>query len=230
MKDKFIWVHIERTAGGTFSHHVLRKIYKNKEMKLSNKDEFHICNSRMFGTPKKFFKLDPKKFPEERINQLTVIGGHMCASKYLYLNRPYVTFVRDPVDRTISNYYIWKQSVKRALDPECKKRGRTNREIMEMLRDGLDIVEFSKIFSNHMSYMIDIDLKHFKFIGITENFDQDVYKFGRIFNVAVPKHIPRHHVLSYQKPDINIRRRIRKNMEQDYELYKKALEINKRYT
>ena len=183
----------------------------------------------MFGTPKKFFPLDPKKFPKERIEKLIVIGGHICASKYLYLQRPYVTFVRDPVNRTISNYYIWKRTSKNVFKPGCKKPGKMNREIMRMLKDGLDVVEFSKLFANHMSHMIDIDLKHFKFIGITENFDRDVYKFGRMFNLTIPKKIPRNHVETYPSPSKKIRSEIAKNMKEDYELYYKAIEINRGY-
>ena len=224
MKEKFIFCHVERCAGRTCTHSVLKKIYKKNEINLSSADELHICNSLMFGTPKKFFWMD-----KDRIDKLTVIGGHFLASKFLYLKRPYVTFLRDPVNRTISNYYVWKRSSKRVFKPGCKKPGKMNREIMHMLKDGLDIVEFSRLFANHMSYMIDIDLKHFKFIGITENFDQDIYKFGRMFNVTIPKRIPRIHVQQYEDPGKKIRAEIAKNMKEDYQLYYKAIEINRSY-
>lgn len=219
---KIIWVHIERTGGGTFNHFVLQKIYRRKDMKLTNKDEFHICNSLMFGTPTKFFGVT-KKSTVKDFDNFKLIGGHMKASKYLFLKRPYITWLRDPVNRTISNYYAWKRVAKAALNPKTKKPGKTNREILILLRDGLDVVDFSKIFKNYMSYLMDIDLKNFRFIGITENYDKDLIRFGRIFNVKIPSYRQKVHLLKYPPFSNDILKKIAKNMKRDYELYNKVL-------
>jgi len=220
---KMIWVHIERTGGGTFNHSVIQKIYKRNQLKLTNKDEFHICNSLMFNTPTKFFGVTKNSKPKD-FEKFNLIGGHMRASKYLFLKRPYITWLRDPINRTISNYYAWKKvAVDDALKPETKKPGKTNREILVLLKDGLDVVEFSKIFKNYMSYLINIDLENFKFIGITENYDKDLIKFGKIFDVTIPKHRPKFHVIKYPETSKDIRKKIASNMKQDYELYNKIL-------
>jgi len=221
-KSKLVWVHIERTGGGTFNHSVLQKIYKRSEMKLTNKDEFHICNSLMFGTPVKFFGVNIKSNIKD-FERFKIIGGHMKASKYLFLKRPYITWLRDPVNRTISNYYAWKKVAKNALKPGTKKPGKTNKEILIMLKDGLGIVEFSKIFGNYMSYLIDINLKHFKFIGIMENYDKELSRFGIKFNVKIPRIIGKFHVINYPLINKDIRKKIANNMKRDYELYYKVL-------
>lgn len=223
--DKIAWLHIERTGGGTLSHSIFGKTFRTKQMRIANKDEACICNSIMFNTPKKSLWLE--NINKTAFDRFFVVGGHTWASKLLFLERPIVTWLRDPVDRIISHYYTWKKSTKIFFKPGATKIGKTNKEIMIKLRDGMSLLEFAKMFNNYMSFMFDADLKHFKFIGILENFDSDIIRFGKQFNINIPR-ISRFHVSNYDKPNKQLRNKLMECMKEDYKLYNRIVNMNKK--
>lgn len=87
MNKKIIFVHIPKTAGSSFAY-FLRKAY-GKKVVIRDIEKFWR------GT-----KTDSKEY-----ESYDVIYGHFHSSKYMYLNGLMITFLRDPVERVISQFY-----------------------------------------------------------------------------------------------------------------------------
>ena len=137
----------------------------------------------------------------------SVITGHFLIGKYAHLNRPFVTFFRDPVDRLISHYY-WA-------------RDRFGAENI-----GISLREFAERYPNYMSYIIDHDLNKIAFVGITERYEESVKKFSRWSGSKPPKNVPRVHPGKYKPEDVSEEDRefIAEINGEDYDLYHNALE------
>lgn len=209
---KFISVHVPKTAGTTFLK-LLSSTY-GRSLKSDYLDIMNLNSVILHGD-------EPKNKMNPNIGKYKVIMGHFRASKYLHLKHPYVAWVRDPVDRAISHYYfwkkLWKKERKRNWDPK----------LSELFEKGWSVIDFSKMFSDQMSYFLDCNIKHFKFIGISENFDQELSRFEKIFGIKV-KHIKKKFNVNARKEKVNkkIRKEIEKYHKKDFELYRKAVEIS----
>jgi len=86
--DKFIFVHVPKTAGTTFIK-LLDRIYVGKtardyKNKRGDKDNY----------------IDEKPWKD-----CDIIYGHFSSDKYKHLKRPQISIIRDPVERVISEYF-----------------------------------------------------------------------------------------------------------------------------
>lgn len=204
---KFISVHVPKTAGTSFLN-VLKKTYGSK-LKTDYLDIMNLNAVILHGENKTF------KYPNN-IQKYDVVSGHFNASKYLKYNKPFIAWVRNPIDRAISHYYYWKKLWKKP-----NKRNWDNK-LTKLFDNGMDLVQFSEIFPNQMSYFLDIDLTKFKFIGIAEYYNESLDLFGKIFNVDIVAgkrlNAGTRHTISE-----DIRKKIANNHKQDFELYNYAL-------
>jgi len=118
-----------------------------------------------------------------RHQHIQCIHGHFLAQRYLEIFpiADYITWLRDPVQRVISQYYYQKQS----LDP--------NNEINTAVYHGqMGIREFANLEGNQnlqSLYLSGMALEDFAFIGLCEEFElgiRAVYKMMNI-NCDVPR-------------------------------------------
>lgn len=205
-----VFLHIAKSGGRTFRQSILTRFYTiNCKMFIDRLDRnvFWDYDKNVTGF----------NYPEN-VETFGLITGHFKATKYLFLNRPMITLMRNPVDRTISNYYWWKSR------PEV-----AGTKIKKMFEEGIDIIEFSQLFENYMSYIIDIDLNKFKFIGILEQFELGVRKFEKIFDVNIAYDNKIKNKGNYEEVTKDIRDKILKYQEGDMDLYNRALEIFEGY-
>ena len=208
----FISVHVPKTAGTTFLK-LISSVY-GKNFKSDYLDIMNLNSTILHGDK-------PSNIIPNNIHKYKVIMGHFRASKYLYLKRPYIAWVRNPVDRAISHFYfwksLWKKGRKRNWDPKLSK----------LFESKWSVIDFSQMFSNQMCYFLDCDLKKFKFIGISENFDSELLRFKKIFGVEINSPKKRLNV-NPNKKEVNkkIRKDIAKYHKKDIELYQRALEIS----
>lgn len=211
---KLISVHVPKTAGTTFLK-ILSSLYGRK-FKSDYLDIMNLNSVILHGDK-------PSNNVLNNAKKYSVIMGHFRASKYLFLDRPYIAWVRDPIDRAISHYYFWKKLWKKE-----RKRNWDNK-LSELFESGWTVVDFSKMFSNQMSYFLDCNIKHFKFIGISEEFNEELSRFDNIFgfNIKIPK---KRLNVNKEKEKISndVRKKIAKYHDKDIELYKKALELKNR--
>lgn len=87
----FIFLHIGRTAGTTFKRDVLAKIYAGR-----------FISGNVHKLP---------HWPEEKRLAVEVMQGHLWYGYHRFLRSPYlyVTLLRHPVDRVMSQYYYMRE-------------------------------------------------------------------------------------------------------------------------
>lgn len=203
---EFIFLHIMKTGGTSFRKNFLDLVYKDnyiydKTFKL-NEEQKRNLSLWMRKNPL-VLNFDQTIYPEN-YRTYKVIYGHFLISKYEHLNRPIITFLRDPVERVISQYY-WQRSIGLFKRTNLKK--------------------YAKIYSNHMSFILNDNIDMIDFIGITEFMQESLKKFSSYFNINVPDKFEKKRV-GKNKEDIDIETRnyIKELNKKDYDLYQKGLE------
>jgi len=220
---KFVYVHIPKTGGTTFRKMIIDRLNGVKHFR-ENVDRYNINKSSWcLDYYNKIVDYKPRYKNRDKLSQFNVISGHFKASKYLFLDYPFITWVRHPTDRLISHYYNWMDKYK-----HIQYYDDVDKLIWyESFKSGMDIVEFSKAFGNHMSFFFDIEFDKFKFIGILEQYNKSLKIFGSIFNLNIPKFDIIFNHLEHPVVSKDIRKRIAKNQQRDFELYYKCLDLFK---
>jgi hypothetical protein len=102
------------------------------------------------------------------------IHGHFLAAKYLLLpsqSTKFITWMRHPVDRVLSNYHFWRKSYNSATDHALQRRVVEEDWSLERFCLG----EEFKDYYWQMLFAFPID--YFDFIGITEFYEEDLHYF-----------------------------------------------------
>ena len=148
------------------------------------------------------------------------VHGHFLATKYAIpeQNNVFVVWFRNPVERVVSRYYYSQRT----------SEGR--------LPEGMSLEEFCELehYQNlYAKYLWNFDLKAFRFVGITENYDRSLKVFKRLFNISSDefrignrnpdKKVALPYDISSELTDL-----ICRTNHQDYEIYREAVEINRR--
>jgi len=204
MKSKiprFIFVHIMKTAGTTLSEE-LNRIYKNEYFL----DTTYKADRAIEGLFK--FQRSDSTYPKnKRYLKSSVLHGHFTVNKYKHLGWPMITFLRDPIERVISNY--------------------SSNVVNAVIRGGESVPfdEFCKRTSNTMTYMTDGDLNNFLFVGIVEHYAESLKRLGDLLGHKLNPNSRLNKTnkkVKMGKKQIKIIRSYNKN---DIELYKKGLKI-----
>jgi len=163
-KDKFIFVHIPKTAGTSFFHMVEETYGKNK-CKRDRTMDAEIYSTRRL-----------KKVASEKrhkgLSTANIIHGHFDCGRYKHLNRPQITFVRNPVDRLISEYFF--------LTKNSKGKSLADKSIRE----------YAKARANVMMDHCIKDINNFEFIGVQEYFDESLTKFEEWAGIKLVGAVP----------------------------------------
>jgi hypothetical protein len=151
-----------------------------------------------------------------RYEDADIVMGHFKKTKYLHTGYPMITWLRDPVERVISNWI--QQGTKW---DEAKLSAPT---YYNLVKDKT-LITYAKIWNQAQWWYCDGSIDDFLFVGICERFDESVEKLGRALGVKFPKKIPRKNPTE-NKMEIskNMKKEIAKYQEKDYILYNKALE------
>lgn len=104
-KEKIFFIHIPKSAGTSLIRIFASNIYFNKFFAVYPTRNTH---------PKEFLENYPemlKSISVRRLRRLKIIGGHFNYGVHHHLNATsnYITILRNPVDRVISEYYYMKQ-------------------------------------------------------------------------------------------------------------------------
>jgi len=208
---KLISIHIPKTAGSSF-HEVLKNVYDKNTVFYVSRDDVKKADSNL-----------KRIIPEKT----TVLHGHF---KYFDIRGLYnkkgtrvIAWLREPVERVISNYYFFINRIR--SDATHKNFHRKNETLLEYARrDGT---------RNRMYKFLDgINLINLFYFGIVEHFDEDLITLGQLldWNHMDPVHLNsnKEFKLKFGSVSKEIRKEIRKLNKKDVVLYKKALSLRKK--
>ncbi len=177
MKHKFVNIHIPKTAGSTFRHHLSRSLglatqHQTRVIGIDGPtpDMDHFLGMRdAFG----------KRFPKINQDGMQVVTGHYRYRDIADLLAPIrseitlVTFVRDPIWRTLSDYFY-----------SISERHKGRQAFLATYPTFEDYMEVPGQMNKQNDFLCPRDdasvaetiqsvLEGFDFIGLTEQFDDD---------------------------------------------------------
>lgn len=216
---ELISIHIPKTAGSSFFQ-LLKKVYgREKILKVYG----------MRGIPE---NLELSIFPEDDVRQARVVHGHFCYTQmkaFIEENQlRMITWLRDPVDRVISNYYY---SMFRIREGKAKPEKEGHKHF--------SLLEYANIPSsrNMMSWFLEgSNLSDFFFIGLKESLQDDLLELGKKLqwpeNIVIPHRkdaadFIRNNDCTTQFDDINtpMKEEIASLNEDDIRLYEEVKKI-----
>jgi len=151
---EFVYIHIPRT-GGTSLLRMLRRTIKDK---LIHDLTFRLDRHKRDG----IIILDHSSVHHLDVPVGSkVVAGHFTVNKYDYLKWPFVTFLRDPVQRVIAYYSVWKNR-----RPEAP----------------LTFEEWILRYPNYMYQMTGGDLNRFEVVGLLEEFEVSLRLLEKVMN------------------------------------------------
>jgi hypothetical protein len=212
---QLISIHIPKTAGTSFRN-TLKGVYGEHAVKRLDIDLIH-----------QQLKVEQETFTEKKLPRGTkVIHGHFSyalLSQQLEISpkTPVITWLRDPVERVISNYHYLAKRLAAELNEEGK-----GLNILSKMQKTLLEYAYSELNRNRISkFMEGMSLSDCAFVGITECYQQDLASLSQLLNW---KSYPNfHHNATGQRPVVSEMERevIRSWNQADMALYEEALSL-----
>lgn len=223
----YVSVHLPKTAGSAF-----RKVLAD----LCGEDFFLDYDDRPLASGYPARRIRNMQADRERCEKMLAaemrgddaaifVHGHFVATKYesIFPQARHVTWLRDPVERVISQYHYWLR------EPDPK-----NDLCAILVENRLSLEAFASLPQIHNVYSRFLgsrDLLQFDFVGITERFAEDLARFYELFGVRSPSTPapkenanPERGSDRYRVPDA-VRRRIADWNAADVALYARARQM-----
>lgn len=206
----YIHLHIPKTAGYTFRYHVQKNLKEDEHLLLTY-DLLGISSAKPPKDPNVYRKATFKylsSMPKEKLKNIKLVHGHVVpygVHKFFGKEPKYFTFVRNPIDRTISFYNYLCSVYKREMgDGDTRKYSYYEDNLLinkkipgfkmwlnekykyDYKAELLSMVGYLKIMSylgggvtNKMNIVQ--ALKKFDFVGVTRQFDEEsLYFFQKL--------------------------------------------------
>jgi len=212
-------MHIPKTAGTSFFL-ILQQVYgKNGVMRM----DYRLAFDR--------FIVQGKPYNSETLpNETRVLHGHLnykIISKYLDLNEDVkiITWLRNPVERVISDYYYMLERLKDSfvVDPlHPSILGRMTKSLLEFAQVNNEQNKISK-------YLQGMHLNDFYFVGIVESLDEDMKELSKRLHWQEVKTIRQN--ITRKKPSsvsADVYEAIKSMNHKDWEIYQLALAMRKK--
>jgi hypothetical protein len=117
-----------------------------------------------------------------------LVFGHFPINRYKSNNYKYVTLLRHPVDRAISQYFYWKNIV-----PENNLLALYRYPTITDIKNGnisfIDFLKTQKIGSFYSNYLGDKSPDEFLLVGFTESYDAFLHKLSELLNIKLSSDI-----------------------------------------
>lgn len=183
-----ISVHIPKTGGTTFQD-ILERLYQGR---------IYLDYAERILVPGLWRKRLRLALGLNRVHvpQGTLcIHGHFLANKYdrLYRDAPVVTWVRDPVDRIVSQYHYTFRCPD--MEHPIFRRLVRNKPTLE------EFVRIRQLRNVQSTYINGKKLEKFRFIGVTEEYEKSIELFAKIFDIEEPLAVPAANVNKERQDD-----------------------------
>ncbi len=215
---QLVSIHIPKTAGTSFRN-TLREVY----------GEDHVVRLDITLEEEKI-RLNEKDWNGPRLSKdIQVAHGHFSPSlfqKYFRENEAnYITWLRHPVERVISNYYYLVKRLKEELEEERK-----GLNILSKLQRSLEEYASAPLNQNRISkFLSGRALEDFAFVGIQEHYQADLQRLAQLLEWPTAPHF-RHNVTGKRyEVSTDLRKQIASYNEADMILYEKGLELREKY-
>lgn len=158
---------------------------------------------------------------KEIIGNFDIVHGHFYKDKYdiVDCDKEYITFVRNPVTRLLSNYYYLKKNL-----------NRKNPDSLVVNKLGFSFEDYIKhpdTQNLQYKFLQSIDLKDYSFVGITEYYSKSIHRLNDIYNIKLSdkgelnKNINSKKEYEIEKKELNL---IKKYNSEDFKIYENALD------
>jgi len=214
---QIVYIHIPKTAGSSVLS-LFREIFQNDEIVQVKRDLFN-------RKP----ETDPSRLLLDSIQPTTkVLHGHFTYNELQlvidrYPNAKIITFLRQPVDRVLSNYTFFKKRILTGrVDPSQKHR------VDESL---LTYARLPQSRNRMHSFLDGLKLNDLYFIGFVENFENDVKALFQSLNLNI-RNVPFINRNSIVTPsDLALTEseiaQLNKLNHKDHLLYRKAIKMKR---
>ena len=203
MHSLILSIHIPKTAGQSFIR-ILQQAYGQEQV-------LHINRGKLIRTKQQLKALSPNRFK--------VIHGHLPYQEFLSPHNTdctkIITFLRDPVERVLSNFRYYRR-----MKDERIKAGKKVRHYHD-LQDFIQLEERQNVMT---SFLNGLELEALFFLGFQEDFRQDVKLLARKLEWDVPEsaYETRKNTTSAATVSDTIRNQISDLNKLDVELYNRA--------
>lgn len=176
MDKTIIFLHIPKTGGSTF-HTILRRNYPVK-------NTYNVFGSDLSHREVQDFI----QKPDSEKTGLQLIKGHMPYGLHEFIpgESTYITFLRDPIERVISQYYYVKKNPNHEHYAKVHKGNMSLAEFVEsgvitgmnngqcrFLTGSVKRLPYNKTDGIYEEAKANLD-KNFSWVGITERFDDSI--------------------------------------------------------
>lgn len=168
-KDRIIVsVHIHKNGGMQFKNFLLKSF--GKELCLEYGKDSAVL--------KRFFSGGQRAVPKvDDYQKYKIVHGHFLANRFDgFENIELITFLRDPAQRLVSNYYFFKRNFY------------NHSPISHMIKDGLTLEQYIELDSSknvQSFFLANKSIDDFKFIGILEEYESSIKIMKKIFDLKL---------------------------------------------
>lgn len=214
---ELISLHIPKTAGTSFRN-ILKAVYGDEEVV-----RFDMNENGTF--------LNEQPYTKSTLPRVRVIHGHFI---FKSLRKEFqipddckiITWVRNPVDRVISNYYYLESRLKDILNEEKRNLNilvKMQRTLLEYARAEINRNRQAKFLNGTVP-------DDFDFIGIHEFFNEEVVRLSRVLQWKTIPEVLYHNKTETDKPEIQeeVIHEILELNKEDTAIYENALQIRKK--
>ena len=229
-----ISVHIPKTAGSSFREYLRLSCPEN--LILDYGDPIYIpdiARNAFVTLSRAWNKIQNHQLSRpDHANK--IIHGHFITYKYASIRNntdtKYITWLRDPIERIISQYYFWY----RHYTPET--RSPLHKKIVE---ENWSLEKFclsQQLQNIYAKFFWKFPIDHFSFIGITECYDTDLQYFAnRFLNDQTPTIIygnenPNKKADYIDSLEPQLIKKIRAFHAEDFKIYETALRLRDQRT
>lgn len=214
---QLVSVHIPKTAGTSFRN-TLKAVYGEQQV------------ARLDITlEKEDIRLNEQPWQGRRLPRtVQVVHGHFSPTlfyKYFRTSEAsFITWLRHPVERVLSNYYYLVKRLQEELQEEKK-----GLNILSKLQRSLEEYAAAPINQNRMAkFLTGKPLSDFSFVGIQDHYGEDLQYLAEHLGWQHAPHFQ--HNVTGKKYDLSpaLRTQIAAWNEEDMHLYEQALELRQK--